>query len=36
MKMKMLIVPALVLFMATAGYEQTGLGGKWVTDPPAA
>lgn len=36
MKMKMLFVLALVLFMATAGHAQTGLGGKWVTDPPAA
>lgn len=36
MKMKMMFVLALVLAMATAGYAQTGLAGKWVTDPPAA
>ena len=36
MKMKILFVLALVIVMATAGYAQTGLGGKWVTDPPAA
>jgi hypothetical protein len=36
MKMKMLFVLALVLALTIAVYAQTGLNGKWVTDPPAA
>src|SRR5262245_7865387 len=36
MKMKMLFVLALVLALTFAVYAQTGLNGKWVTDPPAA
>jgi hypothetical protein len=36
MKTKLFVAGAIICVIAAVAYAQTGLTGKWVTDPPAA